>query len=739
MFVNRSDYAYSMNIKEIKQWIAEGDLNAVENAWMDAMECHDSPGAMREVLESLVTASQEQMAETLGWMLLSATMEQGEDDKSLDVARTILPALPGGRELRDTAAELFRQSHGQAEHFEDFLKACGLQGTQSLRRAVRTLETCLSLRSGMHLANRFDHRVLSVAGYNDALGEFELKSPQGEQLTLEPKLLADEFEIVEDTDFRVLHHFRQPELSRMLQDDPAAVLIGLCMSHGGSIDATSLKELLVPAHLEASQWSGWWNRARAAAKRSESLSLEGRSPVTVTYHPHGRTLEEELAGPAGQARSVDDRLAVLREYARELGRRNSQADAGFVAPIMEEIVRQAGSARGRHVSDALTAALGIEQLRALGLPDGGGPCPSSAEVLCAADDPAAAIAELADTTLWPPAFEALTARPDAAAHFEKLLKLLPAGQMDQLVARLRAAERGQAVEQTIEAAMASPADHLQILLWMWSGPAEPPANTPSSLELLSRLLSAAQALGSDLDIQREARRDAFGQIRAALTANGCKVFREVVEHIDADVAATLKRRVERSDALSPTSRDRLMAVLREHFYGLFVQDKVAPWLDEDALWTTEASMRRQEEELKELLEVKIPANARAIGAAAELGDLSENSEWQYAVEEQRCLNARVAQLQNDLVRARVLDPDDVPSDSVGIGSRVVVKALADGREVTLDFLGPWDSDVPKRIYSYKTTLAQSLMGKTVGETVALNLDGAVSDYRIERLEAAVRA
>ena len=725
-----------MNTEELTEWIAEGDLDAVENAWIDAMERRESPQEMRKVLEALVTAGQEQAAETLGWMLLSATMEQGEDDISLGVARTILPALPGGRELRDTAAELFRQVHGEAKHFDDFLKASGLQGTQSLRRAVRTLETCLALQSGMHLANRFDHRVLRVEGYNEVLGEFELKSPQGQQLTLEPKLLADEFEVVEDTDFRVLHHFRQTELSGMLQDDPAAVLIGLCMSHGGSIDATSLKELLVPTYLAAGQWSGWWNRARTAAKRSESLSLEGR-PVTVSYHPHGRTLEEELAGPAHEARSVHDRLAVLRQYGRELGRRNLEVDAGFVSPIMEQLARQAGSARGRHVADALAAALGIEELTALGLPCGDASCPSAADVLCAADDPAAAIAELTDSTLWPPAFEALTVRPDAASQFEKLLTLLPAGQMDQLADRLRAAGRGQAVERIIDEAMAAPADRLQILLWLWSGPADPPANTPASLELLSRLLNAAQSISSDLEIRREVRRDAFGEIRAALTANGCKVFREIVEHIDAEVAATLKRRVERSDALSPTSRDRLLAALREHFYGLFVQEKVAPWLDENVLWTTEASLHRQEEELKDLLEVKIPANARAIGAAAELGDLSENSEWQYAVEEQRRLNARVAQLQNDLVRARVLSEGDVPRDSVGVGSRVVVKAVSDGQEVTLDFLGPWESDVSKRIYSYKTALAMSLMGKPVGETVALNLGGTVSDYRIERLEAAV--
>ena len=154
------------------------------------------------------------------------------------------------------------------------------------------------------------------------------------------------------------------------------------------------------------------------------------------------------------------------------------------------------------------------------------------------------------------------------------------------------------------------------------------------------------------------------------------------------------------------------------------------------LWTTEASLHRQEAVLTELVEITLPANSRAIGAAAERGDLSENSEWQYAVEEQRRLNARVAQLRDDLTRARIIRADDIPDDQVSVGSHVVLRG-SDGREVELTILGPWESDVEKRIYNYKTPLAQSLLGADVGVQVTLKLTGTEDEYVIERISRGV--
>ena len=95
------------------------------------------------------------------------------------------------------------------------------------------------------------------------------------------------------------------------------MLAGVCQAHGGRIAATDLKDLLVPRYMPAEDWSSWWGRARTAAKRSDRLSLEGRHPIEVVYHPGGRSLEDELAADAEAATMPLEKLEVLRRYVRD--------------------------------------------------------------------------------------------------------------------------------------------------------------------------------------------------------------------------------------------------------------------------------------------------------------------------------------------------------------------------------------------------------------------------------------
>jgi len=726
-----------MDVEQIKQWIADGEIDAVESAWLEAIEQAAPLAAMRETLEALTAAGHSEAAETLGEVLLSDAADRRPAAEALDIGRVILPLLRGGRELRQIAAAAYRQVHGQAEHFDGLLRASGLEGGQPLRRAVQTLEVCLSVRPGTYVASRYDDRVFRVAQFEPVLGCFELTAAGGETTELEPNVLADEFAPIEEGDFRVLAQFGTGDLGELLESNPGAALVGICLSRGGRIDAQALKHLLVDRYMEAGKWSKWWSRARTAAKRSELLSVEGRSPAVIRYYPHGRSLEDELAGAVDKARTPLDYLAVLQQYVREGKQRKTEPAGEFVAPLMQTLAEQAASFRQRRPAEALAASLGIEVMVRLGLPAPQAAYPTAAEALASIDRPAEAVAQLTEASLWPVALDALAARGDAGEQFARLLLLAPAGWLDEVAKRLRAAGRGETLAHAVADAMLNPTANPQLCLWLWQGPAEPVEEGPGALEILSRLLKMAEELGRDPDVDRHVRRTTFQQIRSALASRECGRFAAAVKEMNEGVARTIKRRIERSEALTETSRDTLLAVLREAHYKLFLKEKVAPWADESVLWTTEKSLYRREAELKEVLEVKMPANSRAIGLAAEHGDLSDNSDWQAAIEERRRLQARAAAMKDELARARMLQPEDVPADSVGVGSRVVLKRIADGGEVEMTFLGPLDSDAERRIYSYQTPLAQAVMGKTPGQTVTLKLDGVEGDYTIERLGSAL--
>jgi transcription elongation GreA/GreB family factor len=161
---------------------------------------------------------------------------------------------------------------------------------------------------------------------------------------------------------------------------------------------------------------------------------------------------------------------------------------------------------------------------------------------------------------------------------------------------------------------------------------------------------------------------------------------------------------------------------------------VAPWEDPNTLWATQAGVDRKTAERDELVNVKMPENAKRIGEAASHGDLSENSEYRFALEERDFLRARLAQLNHDLSLARVLGSHDVPIDYVGIGTRVTLRSVADGHTRVMTLLGPFETNVEEGVFNYNAPACQKLLGGRVGERRALTVDGQDQEFEIVACE-----
>jgi transcription elongation GreA/GreB family factor len=125
----------------------------------------------------------------------------------------------------------------------------------------------------------------------------------------------------------------------------------------------------------------------------------------------------------------------------------------------------------------------------------------------------------------------------------------------------------------------------------------------------------------------------------------------------------------------------------------------------------------------QLKQVELPANAEAMKAAKEHGDLSENFEYHAARQKHEYLSARIASLADELSRTRILDPTRIDTTEVRVGTRVRLRDGAGSeREVTI--LGPWDSKPEEAVYSYQSEFAQRLLGARVGDRIHL-IEGPV--------------
>ncbi len=122
--------------------------------------------------------------------------------------------------------------------------------------------------------------------------------------------------------------------------------------------------------------------------------------------------------------------------------------------------------------------------------------------------------------------------------------------------------------------------------------------------------------------------------------------------------------------------------------------------------------------------------AQKIAEARSYGDLSENAEYDVAKEAQQHLELRIAKLLETLSRAQILESSDLPNDKVYILSVVKVKDKKAGEVIEYRLVDPEEADFEKNKISVTSPIGKGLMGKTVGEVVAIKVPAGVLEYEI---------
>ena len=137
---------------------------------------------------------------------------------------------------------------------------------------------------------------------------------------------------------------------------------------------------------------------------------------------------------------------------------------------------------------------------------------------------------------------------------------------------------------------------------------------------------------------------------------------------------------------------------------------------------TQEGKEKLERELEELKTVKRGEIIERIKIARSFGDLSENSEYESAKDEQAFVEGRITTLENMIRFAQIIDNDNVAQDEVSIGKTVVFKELPDGEE-EYTIVGSAESDPFAGKISNDSPIAQALIGKKVNDEVNISTPG----------------
>lgn len=137
-----------------------------------------------------------------------------------------------------------------------------------------------------------------------------------------------------------------------------------------------------------------------------------------------------------------------------------------------------------------------------------------------------------------------------------------------------------------------------------------------------------------------------------------------------------------------------------------------------------------ETELKRLKSNERPDVIKAIAAAREHGDLSENAEYHAARERQAFIEGRVGIIEDLLSRAEVIDVSSIKGKAIKFGATIKVEDEDTDEKSTYQIVGEHEADIQKGKLSVTSPLARAMIGKTVGDSVEVTTPGGTKSYEI---------
>ncbi|AGK99902.1 transcription elongation factor GreA [Desulfoscipio gibsoniae] len=151
--------------------------------------------------------------------------------------------------------------------------------------------------------------------------------------------------------------------------------------------------------------------------------------------------------------------------------------------------------------------------------------------------------------------------------------------------------------------------------------------------------------------------------------------------------------------------------------------------DKEVILTIEG-LKKLEQELEELKSVRRREVAQRIKQAIEFGDISENSEYEDAKNEQAFNEGRILTLEKMLRNAKIIDDENLGTEVVSIGSTVLLRDIEFDEEFQCTIVGSAEADPGENKISNESPVGKAILGRSKGETVEVTVPAGVLKYHI---------
>ncbi len=531
---------------------------------------------------------------------------------------------------------------------------------------------------------------------------------------------AETLALLSDDHLLARKHKDPKALMQLVEEQPGEI-IKITLRSYGPLSVPLLQEALVRDLLPEKDWKKFWDAARKALKKDNTVIIPSKRTESVVLLDKALAYDDDWFEALGKERDMKRILELVDEFIDAAEDALTPGQAEIVDNRLSFVVTGAGrkypglSARAMMDAQELKiqdATLDIDQL---------------ADWFMEEENFLGALSEL-------PAREQNPFLDRLIQHSEEkaiplILSVLPrldASLVAPCVERLKAAGREDAVCSLMRGLVARRELPVDLIAFLWRNlDLLDTWKLCETGELMESTLNAVEDVAGDRTRTRNQLKERFRApdwLASVLPRLSAKEKERLIQRIRESSAWP---EIERRSVLGQIIKicpelERLMSGKKRE-----QQTETVP-----TQLTSHRSYRERQAQLERIINVEIPQNSKEIGVARSYGDLRENFEYHAAKDAQGLLMRRRDELQQMLAEVSPTDFADFPGDRAGLASSVTL-AYADGRREIYHILGVWDGDPELGIISCKTRMATVLEGKQAGEEVAIPAEHGEISARIE--------
>ena len=657
-------------------------------------------------------------------------------DSTIEIARRILRIDGSDEETKKKAEDALRIKYASSSRLEECLRKHRITKAQNSAKALDEFEKDIAYSSGTYVLQKATRRVGLIVDVKGGIVSVRYSASDVQTIAL-------------DSAFNALAPLSKQNIKAIKKGVPAQKIKAKIMGEGGiewlvrtllysaADSKATMKDMkgeVVPSILQESEWKAISDKVKAELRDNSYVRIIPGSTDTYQLTAYPSTREEKISYIFRNEPTFYGKVSTILDAVSGSIEKDSDAFMEMISYFQDTLANDKKS-----VSDRIASVLLLDYLSEKGAPVS---FEISFDMLYSPlyeNERKEVFAEIENTVLKREFVDQLIALDKKKAP-ETLVQIFPYYINSYIPNKLRRLNKGAEYYALIKRSIESFRDNIPLFIFFATEANISPEDLKkagideerifrSELMALSHITKAPDNPDNRKNI-KTLRKDLVdgGKIASFLASAPREAIEDSMslilfnEGLESDEKAgyreTIKGRfpvISFSDEGKPVEKPHEIRVV-------------------SGFLCTQESYDRKKDELKDINTVQMPEILKEINFARELGDLRENSEYQYAKDHKRELERRIGELNNDLTTVRIMTMADVLPGMIGFGTKVTLHDNAEGKDITYTFMGRWESDPENGIIDFNAPLGQKLVNHKEGDDVRFEINGRDYDLTVLRIE-----